>query len=185
MTTHFSRLSTQATTFCSYRVAGTRYVLVCSLSASRGERTEKSSEEQRGDNIALSCCVQVLSFLQNFAKIVSDSFCEAESDTNLVYRAVENNISDGRKVFRFFKWWREVYKVRRGIFRYQSGRDANGTAWCIDANCGIMDTFGHFFSFHYFLLDNMLWAVNVGLLKAKATPKVVTHLISDFIQTSM
>ena len=36
-----------------------------------------------------------------------------------------------------------------------------------------MDTFGHVFSYFYFLLDNVLWMLSVGLLTAKTTPKFV------------
>jgi len=79
-------------------------------------------------------------------------------------------LSDGRKIFRLFKEFREVYKVRRGLNRLMEGL-ADGGVLCIPAVCGFLDTLGHTASLFYYSFDNILWAASVGLVRSKEVPK--------------
>jgi hypothetical protein len=108
---------------------------------------------------------KVVAFIQNFAKFGSDALCAEDSERYWTFRGVEENLSDSRKVFRFLKWLREVYKVRRGLHRADEGLKKSGVC-SIDFSCGVMDVLGHTCSFFYFLLDNLTWAVSVGVLQA-------------------
>jgi hypothetical protein len=108
---------------------------------------------------------KVVAFIQNFAKFGSDALCLVDSERYWIFRGVEENLSDSRKVFRFLKWLREVYKVRRGLHRADEGLKKSGVC-SIDFSCGVMDVLGHTCSFFYFLLDNLTWAVSVGVLQA-------------------
>jgi len=87
-----------------------------------------------------------------------------------MYRGMEDSLSDGRKIFRLFKEFREVYKVRRGFHRMQEGIAGHGIA-SVPAVCGTMDILGHTASLFYYLFDNILWAASVGLLRTKEIPK--------------
>ncbi len=118
---------------------------------------------------------KVVAFIQNFAKFSSDALCRADSEIHWICRGVEDNLSDSRKVFRFLKWLREVYKVRRGLHRADLGLKKSGIL-SIDFTCGVMDVLGHTCSFLYFLLDNLLWATSVGVLQTKAVPAFIQQL---------
>ena len=118
---------------------------------------------------------KVVAFIQNFAKYSSDALCSVDSEGYWICRGVEDNLSDSRKVFRFLKWLREVYKVRRGIHRADLGRKKSGVL-SIDFSCGVMDVLGHTCSFFYFLLDNLLWLTSVGVLQSKAVPAFIQQL---------
>ena len=122
---------------------------------------------------------KVVAFIQNFAKFASDAplLCTPEGEMYWVWRGVESNLSDSRKVFRFLKWLREVYKVRRGVHRAKLGYQ-EGVA-SIGFTCGVMDVCGHACSFLYFLLDNILWATSVGLIRSKEKRM---HLIGSFVR---
>jgi hypothetical protein len=89
----------------------------------------------------------------------------------LVLTAAESSLSKSRKCFRFLKWIREMYKIRRGMHRLDTGYHANGnTIMCTDAVCGLLDTVGHCASFVYFLIDNFLWTVTIGAFRSKQIP---------------
>lgn len=118
---------------------------------------------------------KVVAFIQNFAKYSSDALCVEDSERYWICRGVEENLSDSRKVFRFLKWLREVYKVRRGLNRADQGLKQSG-AMSIDFTCGVMDVLGHTCSFFYFLLDNLLWATSVGVLRSKGVPEAIQRL---------
>mmetsp|Transcript_11103 Transcript_11103/g.30674 ORF Transcript_11103/g.30674 Transcript_11103/m.30674 type:complete len:354 (-) Transcript_11103:96-1157(-) len=111
------------------------------------------------------CCI-----LQNFAKIASARFAVVDSERYWMYRGIEDRLSDGRKIFRFFKEFREVYKIRRGYHRMQAGISDHG-APSIPAACGMLDVCAHVASFHFYLFDNLLWATTVGIFRAKEVPK--------------
>jgi hypothetical protein len=108
--------------------------------------------------------------LQGYAKFASAALALPDSERHFTYRGVEDSLSDGRKIFRLFKEFREVYKVRRGFHRMQEGIASHGCV-SIPAVCGTMDVLGHSASFFYYLFDNMLWAASVGLLRTKEIPK--------------
>jgi hypothetical protein len=117
---------------------------------------------------------KLCAFVQNFAKFASDSLAAPDSERHLIWRSVESDISSSRKVFKLFKWIREVYKIRRGIHRIEDGKKTNGnTYFCIDAVCGMLDTFGRVIGFNYFVLDNIVWAVSVGLVQGKQVPSMM------------
>jgi|Transcript_1186 hypothetical protein len=109
-------------------------------------------------------------FMQGFAKFASASLALPDSERYYMYRGMEDSLSDGRKIFRLFKEFREVYKVRRGFHRMQEGIAGSG-AISIAAVCGTMDVLGHTASFAYYLFDNLLWAASIGLLRTKEIPK--------------
>jgi len=113
---------------------------------------------------------KVCAFFQGFAKFASAEFSEPASEAHWMYRGIEDSLSDGRKVFRLFKEFREVYKVRRGINRFIEGVSQEGIC-SIPAACGFVDIFGHTASFFYYLFDNLLWAASVGIVRAKEMPK--------------
>ena len=64
-----------------------------------------------------------------------------------------------------------MYKIRRGIHRLDTGYHANGnTILCVDTVCGLLDTIGHTASLFYFLIDNFLWTVSIGVFRSKEIP---------------
>merc|ERR1712129_239300 len=95
---------------------------------------------------------------------------EPDSERHLMYRGVEDSLSDGRKVFRLFKEFREIYKMRRGLHRMSEGFSDDGFL-SIPAVCGFLDTVGHVCSFCYYFFDNVLWAASVGIFRSKEVPK--------------
>lgn len=107
--------------------------------------------------------------LQGYAKLMS-AMVEANSERYFMYRGVEDSLSEGRKIFRLFKEFREVYKIRRGFHRMQEGIATQGIA-SIATVCGTMDVLGHTASFFYYLFDNISWAASVGILRTKEIPK--------------
>jgi len=104
---------------------------------------------------------KLLAFIQNFCKYQNGKL-EANSEKSLTYLRVHDSLSSSRKAFRFLKWVREVYKIRRGIDRFESGYEQGGLK-CIPAVCGVMDVCGHSCSFGYYLIDNILWGASVGI----------------------
>lgn len=102
--------------------------------------------------------------MQGYAKFASEVFAEPDSERHWMYRGVEDSLSDGRKIFRLFKEFREVYKMRRGCHRMWQGFDEQGIM-SIPAACGCLDVLGHTCSFFYYLFDNLLWAASVGLVR--------------------
>lgn len=113
---------------------------------------------------------KICAFFQSFAKFASAALSRPDSERHYMYRGVEDSLSDSRKIFRLFKEFREVYKVRRAVNRVVEGVSECGIM-SIPAICGFLDTFGHIGSFFYFLFDNLLWAASVGLVRSKEVPK--------------
>eukprot|EP00928_Gymnodinium_smaydae_P042540 TRINITY_DN28621_c0_g1_i1.p1 TRINITY_DN28621_c0_g1~~TRINITY_DN28621_c0_g1_i1.p1 ORF type:complete len:400 (-),score=58.70 TRINITY_DN28621_c0_g1_i1:165-1364(-) len=113
---------------------------------------------------------KVASIMQNYAKIASAVFAEPMSERYHVYRAVEDSLSDGRKIFRLFKEYREVYKIRRALHRVETGIEGSGVI-SIPTACGSLDVLAHVASFFFYLFDNLLWAASVGIVRAKEVPK--------------
>lgn len=107
--------------------------------------------------------------LQGYSKMAS-SFYSKDSERYFMYRGIEESMSDGRKIFRLFKEFREVYKVRRGFHRMQEGIAGHGIT-SPAAICGTLDVMGHIASFFYYLYDNILWAASVGLFRTKEIPR--------------
>eukprot|EP00929_Paragymnodinium_shiwhaense_P005406 TRINITY_DN10731_c0_g1_i1.p1 TRINITY_DN10731_c0_g1~~TRINITY_DN10731_c0_g1_i1.p1 ORF type:complete len:372 (-),score=68.39 TRINITY_DN10731_c0_g1_i1:339-1454(-) len=110
------------------------------------------------------CCI-----LQNACKILS-ARQDRDSERYWMYRASEDSLSDGRKIFRFFKEFREVYKIRRGFHRMSVGIADHGVV-SIPATCGLLDVGAHIASFFYYTFDQILWCASVGLLRSKEVPK--------------
>jgi hypothetical protein len=84
-----------------------------------------------------------------------------DSDTQVEWKSLENRISDSRKIFRLGKFLDELDDIRRVI------QNTAETRWSIK----LMQLLMHFFAFNYYFLDNILWSMNVGLLKNIRTTK--------------
>lgn len=112
---------------------------------------------------------KLCALLQGYAKIMS-AMVTRDSERYFMYRGMEDSLSDGRKIFRLFKEFREVYKVRRGFHRMQEGIAGHGFP-SIAAVCGAMDVLGHTASFFYYVIDNILWAASVGIFRTKEIPR--------------
>lgn len=104
---------------------------------------------------------KLLAFIQNFCKYRVGKL-ENGTANALTYMRVHDSLSSSRKAFRFLKWVREVYKIRRGIDRFEQGYEQGGLC-SIPATCGMLDICGHSCSFGYYLIDNILWGVSVGI----------------------
>eukprot|EP00415_Alexandrium_ostenfeldii_P000576 UN0576 len=117
--------------------------------------------------------------MQGYAKFASEALCAPDSERHWMYRGVEESISDGRKIFRLFKEFREVYKVRRGFNRLMEGISESGLP-SIPAICGTLDVLGHSSSFFYYLFDNILWAASVGIIRSKEVPKLQRRMWHGF-----
>jgi len=113
---------------------------------------------------------KLCALMQGYAKFASAALSEPDSERHWMYRGVEDSLSDGRKVFRLFKEFREVYKIRRGINRLMEGISGSGLT-SSPAACGALDVLGHSASFFYYLFDNTLWAASVGLVRSKEVPR--------------
>mmetsp|Transcript_93606 Transcript_93606/g.274162 ORF Transcript_93606/g.274162 Transcript_93606/m.274162 type:complete len:360 (+) Transcript_93606:62-1141(+) len=122
---------------------------------------------------------KLCSLMQGYAKFASEALCEPDSERHWMYRGVEDSISDGRKIFRLFKEFREVYKVRRGLNRFMEGITANGLP-SSPAFCGALDVLGHSASFFYYMFDNILWAASVGIFRSKEVPKLQRKMWHGF-----
>ena len=92
--------------------------------------------------------------IQYSAKV---KFAEAprDSDTQVEWKKMENSMSDSRKIFRLGKFLDELDDMRRVVQNTAEQR------WSIKIITLVM----HFFAFNYYFLDNVLWAMNIGLLK--------------------
>lgn len=117
--------------------------------------------------------------MQGYAKFASEVLAAPDSERHWMYRGIEDSLSEGRKIFRLFKEFREVYKVRRGWSRFSLGADEDGTC-SIAATCGVLDMLGHTCSFFYYLGDNLLWAASVGLVRSKEVPKMQMRMWKGF-----
>lgn len=115
-----------------------------------------------------------LAVLQGYAEFASAALAIGEGGVGRqrMYRAMQESLSDGRKIFRLFKEFREVYKVRRGFHRMLEGIAEDGVV-SVMATCGFLDICGHCCSFVYYLFDNLLWAASVGLVRIKKPPPFV------------
>lgn len=113
---------------------------------------------------------KLCAFLQNFAKLASSALAKPDSERHWMWRGIEDSMSDGRKIFRFFKEFREVYKMRRGLHRMQLGIQECGLI-SIATTCGTLDVLAHMSSFVFYLFDNLIWAASVGIVRAKEVPR--------------
>eukprot|EP00747_Dinoflagellata_sp_TGD_P168822 gnl/TRDRNA2_/TRDRNA2_196126_c0_seq1.p1 gnl/TRDRNA2_/TRDRNA2_196126_c0~~gnl/TRDRNA2_/TRDRNA2_196126_c0_seq1.p1 ORF type:complete len:412 (+),score=93.44 gnl/TRDRNA2_/TRDRNA2_196126_c0_seq1:75-1310(+) len=108
--------------------------------------------------------------LQGYAKFVRVNYYMPDSERFGMYRGIEDSLSDGRKIFRLFKEFREVYKIRRGFHRFEQGIEQEGCTSSA-ALCGALDVLAHTASFFFYFFDNLLWAASVGIVRAKEVPK--------------
>lgn len=113
---------------------------------------------------------KLCAFAQGYAELASQAMSRPGSERQLMFLAVEENIGDGRKIFRLFKEVREIYKIRRGFHRLQQGVASEGPLGPSTC-CGVLDVLAHTASFFFFLYDNLLWAASVGILATKETPR--------------
>mmetsp|Transcript_128876 Transcript_128876/g.358827 ORF Transcript_128876/g.358827 Transcript_128876/m.358827 type:complete len:360 (-) Transcript_128876:175-1254(-) len=117
--------------------------------------------------------------MQGYAKFASAALSEADSERHWMYRGIEDSLSDGRKIFRLFKEFREVYKVRRGLNRFMEGLSESGLT-SSPAACGVLDMLGHSASLFYYLFDNILWAASVGIVRSKEVPRMQRKMWHGF-----
>mmetsp|Transcript_71753 Transcript_71753/g.214248 ORF Transcript_71753/g.214248 Transcript_71753/m.214248 type:complete len:357 (+) Transcript_71753:46-1116(+) len=122
---------------------------------------------------------KLCALMQGYAKFASEALCLPDSEKHWMYRGVEDSVSDGRKIFRLFKEFREVYKVRRGLNRFMEGISESGLA-SSPAACGVLDMLGHSSSLFYYLFDNILWAASVGIIRSKEVPKLQRKMWHGF-----
>jgi len=112
------------------------------------------------------------SFIQGAARAGQAMLDPTHGELQKKLHSVEENLSDGRKIFRLFKELREIYKMRRGWNRMVKGMVDEGMVSSA-AMCGLFDIFAHTASAIYYFLDNVLWAVHVGILKGAQRQFVV------------
>jgi len=122
---------------------------------------------------------KLCALMQGYAKFASEVLTDVNSERHWMYRGIEDSLSEGRKIFRLFKEFREVYKVRRGWSRFSQGASSQGTL-SIPAVCGVLDVLGHTCSFFYYLGDNLLWAASVGIVRSKEVPKMQRRMWKGF-----
>lgn len=120
-----------------------------------------------------------LALVQGYAKFASAALSRPDSERHYMYRGIEDSLSDGRKIFRLFKEFREVYKIRRGFHRFEEGIGEGGLG-CIAAVCGFLDICGHASSTFYYFFDNLLWAASVGIVRAKEVPRLQRQMWKGF-----
>merc|ERR1712086_356454 len=105
---------------------------------------------------------KIAAFAQNFAKWHSLSQ-DIGSPHNAKWRATELNISDGRKIFKWAKFFPEFMKSRRALLRA-------GTEQSYDRYRSLCESLGRAVSCIYFFYENVQWACAMGLLRADKLP---------------
>lgn len=122
---------------------------------------------------------KLCALMQGYAKFASAVLSEPNSERHWMYRGVEDSLSDGRKFFRLFKEFREVYKVRRGFHRLQEGIAGTGLK-SVPSVCGCLDICAHVSAFFFCLFDNLLWAASIGIVRSKEVPKLQRKMWQGF-----
>lgn len=112
---------------------------------------------------------KLCAFMQGYAKFASEALSNPDSERQAMYRGIEDSLSEGRKIFRLFKEFREAYKIRRGFHRMYEAFEG-GSFVNIGSVCGVLDMCAHTASLLYTFFDNVLWAASVGLIRSKEIP---------------
>jgi hypothetical protein len=110
---------------------------------------------------------KIAAFFQNAAKFQSLQN-EIGSSDHAILRAVENNISNGRKIFKWMKFIPEFTKSR-AAFRRASKQEG------MVAVRSMCESVGRMVSCVYFFFDNVIWGCSMGLLQSSHLPG---HLIN-------
>jgi hypothetical protein len=101
-------------------------------------------------------------FLQYFAMFVGHQNLVAVSqDADAPWRNVEESMSSGRKVLRLLKWIKELERVQRSITHEDMGPHHSRLRALV---ARVLGFFMHAFSTLYYLVDNVIWASQVGLV---------------------
>ena len=66
---------------------------------------------------------------------------------------IEQSMSNGRKIFRFLKFLDEIKSIKKAL-------SSKKPIWL-----KVMMTLSNISSFFYYLLDNILWGINIGVLR--------------------
>ena len=66
---------------------------------------------------------------------------------------IEQSMNNGRKIFRFLKFLDEIKNIKKAL-------NSNKPKWL-----KVMMTLSEISSFFYYILDNILWGINIGVLR--------------------
>ena len=66
---------------------------------------------------------------------------------------IEQSMSNGRKIFRFLKFLDEIKRIKKAL-------SSKKPVWL-----KAMMTLSNISSFLYYLFDNILWGINIGVLR--------------------
>jgi len=83
---------------------------------------------------------------------IEEKFRNEEILSARVASKIEQSMSNGRKIFRFLKFLGEVKHVKKAL-------NSNKPTWL-----KVMMSLSRTCSFFYYILDNILWAINIGIL---------------------
>lgn len=111
---------------------------------------------------------KLCALIQGLAKFVGGGL-EEDSEKFLIASAIEHSMSDGRKIFKFMKWTESAQKARWALMRMIWSWWANGPRFMSVVHG--LDSVAYGASFFYYVLDNVLWATKVGLLRSKIIPE--------------
>ena len=110
---------------------------------------------------------KLCALIQAIAKL-NASGLEGDTQAFLIWRAVEGSMRDGRKIFKFLKWIESAQKMRWCCERTFSSFFKGGPAFLTLTHA--LDILAYFLATNYYLLDNLLWCTQVGLLRSKVIP---------------
>lgn len=103
---------------------------------------------------------KLCAFLQNLAKYHSVSSFKVGTEEWQIWRNVENSMSDGRKIFKLFKFIPEATKCKNA--RTRATKEERYFA--LRSNT---EAVARAVSCVYFGLDNVMWAASVGIFASK------------------
>mmetsp|Transcript_23891 Transcript_23891/g.23583 ORF Transcript_23891/g.23583 Transcript_23891/m.23583 type:complete len:128 (-) Transcript_23891:861-1244(-) len=105
----------------------------------------------------------------------SEKVSLGEVESVLVGRRVVENISSGRKVFKFLKFMDMVKKMIELLKQEDHKHGLFVT---------ILQLFGCIVGFFYYLLDNIVWFVNIGMIRKTVFKNVKWKRIRDALTLS-
>ena len=115
---------------------------------------------------------KLAAFVQNFAKWYSLED-EIGSRHHEIWRNTENNISDGRKIFKWMKFFPEWRKSRRAFRRAWEQRGKGET---FPMYRSLSEGLGRGVSCVYYIYENVIWAAARGLLHSTKLPGHLRHV---------
>jgi hypothetical protein len=93
------------------------------------------------------------------------TLARASQDAHAPWRNVEESMSSGRKVLRLLKWTKELERVQRSVTHEDIGPHATRVR-ALAAR--VLGSLMHSFSALYYIVDNVIWASQVGLVNRPA-----------------